>query len=269
MKQFIYWLSVAFLITGISLRSLAQNSMPVAYLPDSATIHFISPQPVQYVDISSNALEGDLPLKNIARIKRRNGAASFQGSVITIVGENFVAQYRLLPGPANSPASVLIQPGDTQPLDISGIGLTQGQLKAVSLRILAAKPYGKVAKEKVFGLVGKVNNIYTIDDYIFLNISYRNKTNLRFDIEDLTFKVDDRKVTKASNVQSVELKPIFTLLQVPAFGKTYRNVFVLKKMSFPGNKVLKIVLSEKQLSGRVVTLKLDYKDLLSADPLPD
>jgi hypothetical protein len=40
-------------------------------------------------------------------------------------------------------------------------------------------------------------------------------------------------------------------------------------MSFPGNKVLHAELSEKQLSGRIVTLSISYQDILDADTLPN
>ena len=87
-----------------------------------------------------------------------------------------------------------------------------------------------------------------------MDITYKNKTNLSYHIDDLRFKIDDKKVTKATNIQSLEIKPELALFNIPAFDKYYRNIFVFKKMSFPGNKVLNIELSEKQISGRVITL---------------
>jgi hypothetical protein len=42
-------------------------------------------------------------------------------------------------------------------------------------------------------------------------------------------------------------------------------VAVLKKMTFPNDKVLTIELSEKQISGRTISMTIDYEDILSAD----
>ena len=50
-----------------------------------------------------------------------------------------------------------------------------------------------------------------------------------------------------------------------SFLHGYRNVIVLKKLTFPNDKVLTIELSEKQISGRTITLAIDYEDVLSAD----
>jgi hypothetical protein len=40
---------------------------------------------------------------------------------------------------------------------------------------------------------------------------------------------------------------------------------VLKKLTFPNDKVLTIEMSEKQISGRTITLSIDYEDVLHAD----
>ncbi len=137
------------------------------------------------------------------------------------------------------------------------------------LNLVADKPEHRVEKVKAFGINGQLNHIYTLGDYIFLDISYRNKTRLKYDIDEFRFKIDDKKITKASNVQSVEIKPEFTLLETPSFEKYYRNVFVFKKVSFPGNKVLHADLSEQQISGRIITLDISYKDVLGADTMPN
>ena len=50
-----------------------------------------------------------------------------------------------------------------------------------------------------------------------------------------------------------------------SFKRGYRNVIVVKKMTFPNDKVLTIELSEKQISGRTISLSIDYEDVLSAD----
>src|ERR1700743_1314751 len=33
--------------------------MPILHLPQNRTLHFLSPQPIQYVDISTKSIEGD------------------------------------------------------------------------------------------------------------------------------------------------------------------------------------------------------------------
>ena len=50
-----------------------------------------------------------------------------------------------------------------------------------------------------------------------------------------------------------------------SFKYGYRNIIVVKKMTFPNDKILTIEMSEKQISGRTISLSIDYEDVLCAD----
>lgn len=118
---------------------------------------------------------------------------------------------------------------------------------------------------KMHRMVIRLNNIYTVGDYFFLDFSIENHTNIKFDIDEMRFKLADKKQSKATNSQVIELTPAMTLENATSFKYGYRNVVVLKKMTFPNDKVLTIELSEKQISGRTLNLNIDYEDVLSAD----
>jgi conjugative transposon TraN protein len=250
---------------------VAKSKLPIIYLPANVSLHFISPEPIQYVDISVKNVLGDLPLKNVLRIRLKDSVPDAD-AVVTIAGENFIAQYHVISAGAITGRDALtdidIKPADTRPLDIAAIGFSQPQLKALSLSLFCSRPAKAVAKAKALGLKANLYHIYCAGNYLFLDIGYRNDTRLNYDIDEFRFKVEDKKITKATNVQSVEIKPDFILFSAPVFQKTYRNIIVLRKMTFPGDKVLHIELSEKQISGRVIILTISYKDVLQADTLP-
>ena len=212
-----------------------------------------------------------LPLKNVLRIRLKDSVKTAD-AVVTITGEKFIAQYHILSADPitgrDAVTEIAINPADTRPLDISGVSLSQPQLKSMALNLFCKRPGHPIEHTKAFGLKASLYRIYSAGDYIFLNLGYENRTNLKYDLDELRFKVDDKKITKATNVQSVEIKPEYVLFDNPVFQHSYRNIIVLKKMSFPGDKVLHIELSEKQLSGRVITLTISYKDLLDADVIP-
>ena len=111
----------------------------------------------------------------------------------------------------------------------------------------------------------RLNNIYSVGDYFFIDFSISNKTNIRFDIDELRVKLADKKVSKATNNQIIEIQPEMVLEQAKSFLYGYRNVIVVKKLTFPNDKILTIELSEKQVSGRTIHLNIDYEDVLSAD----
>lgn len=248
-------------------------ALPVVYLPDNLSVHFVSPEPIQYVDISTKRVAGDLPVKNILRIHRRVDSVRAPGTdaVLTIVAEKFIAQYRLVFIPEGNTfpvrSNVEVLPADTRPLNFPGVGLSQPELKQYALRLLSKKP-DHLRHSQAYDISAYLGHVYTLGDYIFLDIRFKNKTKLKYDIDELRFKIEDKQVTKATTVQTVEIKPDFTLFDTPFFKKYYRNIFVFQKFTFPGNKLLTVELSEKQLSGRMVTLKIPYQDILDADSLP-
>jgi conjugative transposon TraN protein len=111
----------------------------------------------------------------------------------------------------------------------------------------------------------RLNNIYTVGEFFFLDFSVENRTHLRFDIDELRFKLSDKKTTKSTNHQVLNLDPVFLLDKRDFFKYGYRNVVVLPKMTFPNDKVLTIELSDRQISGRTISLTIDYEDVLDAD----
>jgi len=233
-------------------------------LSSNMTLHFLSPQPIQYSDISVKAIEGDLPMSNLLRIRLKDGQ-SFSGAIVTIAGQDFIAQYQVIPDTGSQSAIVEIKPADCRALDMGSGMLTNTQLRTIAMDLLLKHAQKRRENAKGYGITAALNHVFTFDDYIFLDLGYRNSTNLKYDIGDLHFSIEDKKVTRATNVQSVTVKPEFILLDIPSFKTTYRNVFAFRKFTYPGNKVLKIELAEKQLSGRVVDLTIPYKDILEAD----
>lgn len=74
----------------------------------------------------------------------------------------------------------------------------------------------------------RLNNVYSVGEYFFLDFSIENKTNIRFDIDQLRLKLNDKKTSKATNVQTIELTPSLVLDNTESFLKGYRNVIVVK-----------------------------------------
>ncbi|RZM29899.1 MAG: conjugative transposon protein TraN [Pedobacter sp.] len=279
MKKSIVFLMAIFLMAqGLYAQQavMCRKDLPEITIGPNISLHFISPEPIQYVDISTNAIAGDLPLKNVLRLKIvPDSAKHFKvpgnlAGIVTIVGESFIAQYNLryIDSPAPTvPAQVNILPEHTRPLEVPGITLTSKEIQDFALKILTEPTGGSLRKSNAYRLQSRLNHIYTAGDYIFLDITYFNRSNLSYQIDEQRFKIEDRKITKATNVQSVEISPVWQLYPNTSFKKRYRNVYVLKKATFPGNKVLNIELTEKQISGRVLTLQIKYGDILQADRL--
>ena len=255
------------------------NNLTKLEISDGVSLHIISPEPIQFVDLSTGNLTGDLPAENIARIKitdtSETDSTSIQKKIdknnlgiITVVCQSFMAQYKVnyLDFKSNSVANIQIQPEDMQPLEYPKMAFSNKELLQFSLDILKKKKVGKPIREvKDFKLTMRINNVYVVNDYIFLDMTFLNSTNLGYDIDAIKFSVEDKKIYKATNNQSIALNPVYQLYHQKQFKKNYRNIYVFKKFTFPNSKVFKIRLLEEQLSGRALEMKVKYSDILSAD----
>jgi conjugative transposon TraN protein len=273
-------ITLLFLVLSVSV-SAQQNEtrlkteLPKIYIDEEISLHFLSPEPIQYVDISTDNMIGDIPLENVFRVKTIRGSVSDLNGynkslgVVTIIGQKFIAQYDLwyAHDERQLKTQIEILPINTSPLEVGKIPLSDQELRYFSLEAFKRRKKDKITKNSQYGVSGQVNNIYTVDDYIFLDISFINKTNLKFDLDQLRFKIEDKKITKATNVQSIEIEPEYQLFTPASFEKKHRNIYVFKKLTFPNSKVFTIELTESQISGRKLVLQVKYSDLLAADTI--
>ncbi len=286
MKTLLYSL---LLFTTTLLR--AQNAIPeqiISDLPEieiteGINLHMISPEPIQYVDLSTSQLTGDLPAPNIARIKitdnpisekdkKKQSGHFFSGDtvgIITVVGQSFIAQYKAVYRNAdnlNTVTNIHIQPEAMQPIEFDKMVFSNFELRRLAMDIIQKHNEKKpIRAENNLNLDMQLNNVYVMGDYIFLDMTFKNSSNLSYDLEALKFSIEDKKIHKATNNQSIDLTPLFTLNPQKHFRKNFRNIYVFKKFTYPNSKVMMIRLIEEQLSGRTIEMKVNYSDILKAD----
>ena len=152
-----------------------------------------------------------------------------------------------------------------QPLEYPTNTLSDFEIKKYSQKIIKYGKQFSVRKSKDFKMGALLNNIYAYDDYVFLDMTFTNTTNLPYEIGNVEFSIDDKRIYKATNNQSIAITPVFVLNNNSRFKKQFRNIYVLKKFTFPNNKVLNIRIYENGISGRTLQTKIKYSDLLEAD----
>ena len=259
------------------------EDLPIIFMGEDVNIHIIAPEPIQFVDLSTYHSVGDLPSENIARVKVQIDKETtdtpdatqkqpfFIGQdigVITIVGQSFMAQYRAIWQDKKSTwinTNLHIEASQMQPLEYPKMKYSNYELKRFALQIQNKKIKKPIRKKENLKLTMQLNNVYVMEDYIFLDISIENKTNLSCDIEGIKFNIDDKKIYKATNNQSIELNPLYSFNDQTKIRQSYRNIFVFEKFTFPNSKVLKIRLIEEQISGRTIDMIVNYSDVLNAD----
>ena len=226
-------------------------------------------EPIRFVDISTDMVVGDQPINNTIRLKPKEGAHA-DGEVlaiVTIVTERYRTQYALLYTTRLQEAVIdkQILPEEKIAYNNPSVSLSTEDMTRYARSIWNSSARIRNVSTKQHRMTMRLNNIYSVGEYFFIDFSIDNRTNIRFDIDELRIKLADKKQSKATNSQIIELTPSLVLEQSKTFKHGYRNVIVLKKMTFPNDKVLSIEISEKQISGRTITLNIDYEDVLYAD----
>lgn len=268
-KKFLSLLAVCL---GATLGAFAQkgyNDMEQLTINENVSSIITASEPIRLVDISTDSIAGDKPLENVIRLKPKTGNhkdGEVMG-VVTIITERYRVQYALI---YTSKLEEAVTDKEVELVERNAFHNPDVSMSTVDMVSYAMKVWNSPARHRsTFTTQNKMtmrlNNIYVVGEYFFIDFSVDNKTNLPFDIDELRVKLQDKKQQKATNVQTIELKPALVLDRSVRFKKGYRNIIVLKKMTFPNDKVLSIELSEKQISGRTISMNLDYEDVLAAD----
>lgn len=267
-------ISVLMMCALSAIPSMAQQTyeeMEQLTVNENVTTVITASEPVRFVDISTDAVVGDQPINNTIRLKPKEGADVHADgdvlAIVTIVTERYRTQYALIYTTRLTEAVTdkQIQPEEKIAYHNPSVSMSTEEMTKYARKIWNSPARIRNVSTKQHRMTMRLNNIYSVGEYFFLDFSIENRTNIRFDIDELRVKLCDKKQSKATNVQMVELTPAMILDQSRAFKYGYRNVIVLKKMTFPNDKILSIELTEKQISGRTITLNIDYEDVLYAD----
>lgn len=236
---------------------------------ENVTTVITASEPILFVDISTDKVVGDQPMENTVRLKPKE-AGHEDGEVlciVTIVTERYRTQYALLYTTRMKEAVTdkEIQLHERNAYNNPSVSMSTADMTAYARQIWNSPALFRNVATKQHRMVMRLNNIYSVGEYFFIDFSIDNKTNIRFDIDEIRIKLADKKLSKATNAQIIELTPALVLEQASSFKHGYRNVIVLKKLTFPNDKILSIEVTEKQISGRNISLDIEYEYVLSAD----
>ena len=251
------------------------DGMQLLTVNENVTTVITASEPVRFVDISTEKVAGDQPINNTIRLKPKEAAdVNKDGdilAVVTIVTERYRTQYALIYTTHMEEAVTekTIEPDERIPYNNPAVSMSTEDMIRYARQIWTSPARYRNVSTKQHKMTMRLNNIYSVGEFFFLDFSVDNRTNIRFDIDQLKVKLNDKKTSKATTVQTIELTPELVLDQSKSFRYGYRNIIVLKKMTFPNNKMLTIELSEKQISGRTIFMDIDYEDVLNADSFND
>ena len=227
-------LGAFFLCAASALSASAQqtyNEMEQLTVNENVTTVITASEPIRLVDISTDKVVGDKPIENVIRVKPKEGGHEDGAvlAIVTVVTERYRSQYALI---YTTRLEEAVSDKDNA-FHNPAVSMSTQDMVRYARRIWNSPAKYHSTRTNKHHATMRLNNVYAVGEYFFIDFSVENKTNLRFDIDELRFKLCDKKQQKATNVQDLMLEPTLLLDRSMSFQRGYRNVAVLKKMTFP------------------------------------
>ena len=118
---------------------------------------------------------------------------------------------------------------------------------------------------KAFGIQYLLRGLYTHNGLLYFHTQIRNRSNVPYEVDFVTFKIVDKKVMKRTAIQEQVIFPLraYDYVTTVAGKKDGRTVFVLDKFTIPSDKVLVVEMHEKS-GGRHQTFTVESEDIVRA-----
>lgn len=248
------------------------------------TVHLIFPSAIKYVDLGSqNIIAGEAEdATNVLRVKAavENFETETNMSVICEDGSFYAFNVKY----ANEPENLSIEMKDF--LDPGGNNLPSnradiyfkelGSESPVLVRLISKtihhdnKNIFKHLGLRKFGLTMRLKSIYSHNGLLYFNVDIDNRTHIPFIIDNVTFRIADKKLQKRTAIQEKNL-PVIRAYNYVSEVRGRQNehmIFTLEQFSIPNDKILQIIAYEKG-GARTLTLPVNNEDILHACSIQD
>lgn len=263
---------------SLSQAKLEPYKMEVTY---NKTTHLLFPSPIRYVDLGSENLIANKAedVANVLRIKSsvRDFEEETNFSVITQDGKfyNFDVFYSSYPDTLNYD---LLKLQRNQEKEYSTDVLFEelkgesSSLTELLIRTLYQLPKRTVKHigSKSFGIQFLLKSLYVHEGKFYFIFQIKNKSNVSFDVDFVTFKITDKKNLKRTAVQDKVLSPLRTYSPSPIvnYQSDGKFLYLMDQFTLLEDQIVEIELMEKD-GGRHQKVQIENSDLISAKVVND
>ncbi|MDR1202212.1 MAG: conjugative transposon protein TraN [Tannerellaceae bacterium] len=244
------------------------------------TVHIIFPAAIRYVDLGSAdllAAKAD-GAENVLRVKAALRDFSTESNLAVITEDG--AYYTFNVKYADEPVKLSIEMTDfihdgeavNRPNNAMEIYMRElGSESPLLVKLIMKSIYKNNDREikhigsKRFGIQYTLKGVYTHNGLLYFHMQLKNSSNVPFDVDYITFKIVDKKVAKRTAIQEQVIMPLRAYNNLTTIGgkKTERCVFTLPKFTIPDDKILVIIINEKE-GGRNQSFMVENADLVRA-----
>jgi len=237
-------------------------------ITDQKTTNLVFPHNIVSVDKGSKQILAQKAkgAGNILQVK--SATDNFQETNLTVItGDgnlySFLLNYSPYPGDLNlvfkespAPAAILTKPNENE-----------GVIEATAAAVAVQKKTIRKKKDNKFGISFQLNGLYINNDVLYYQLRLKNTTHVSYDIGQLRFFIRDKKRSRRTANQELELQPLYVSGDTHKVEANSESVLVyaIPKHTIPDKKYLALQLMENN-GGRHLGLKVSNRILVRALP---
>lgn len=262
----------------LDLGTVEPYQLTVTY---NKTTHLIFPSAIRYVDLGSEYLIAGKAddAENVLRIKAtvKDFEEETNFSVITEDGRfyNFNVFYSSYPESLNYDLLTMEkaaerEKGNTVLFEDLGKDSPSFANLIMETMVKNNQRLIKHIGSKSYGIHFLLKGIFIHNGKYYFHSELRNKSNVPYQIDFVTFKIIDKKVAKRTVVQERLIEPlrVYKPLTIVEGKHSDQNIFLLEQFTVSDDKALHIEIFEKN-GGRVQVLQVENSDLVNAQVIKD
>lgn len=245
------------------------------------TSHLLFPVSIRYVDLGSAFLIGEqaADAPNVLRIKAavKDFTEETNFSVITEDGHfySFNVTYNADPLTLNYDIKKMKE-GEQQEYSenaqLEELGFDPPSRTEHLLKTIYKQNKRRVKHigSRSYGIYFILKGLYVDHGKYFFHLEIKNKSNVPFVVDFLTYKITDRKVAKRTVSQEIKLIPLrqYPEMNFIADHQEETNVVMLDQFTIADDQILRIEIFEKN-GARNQILEIDNADLVAAKPVSE
>lgn len=224
-------------------------------LTQNKTTHILFPSSIEYVDLGSSEIIASKveATSNVLRLKSvKEDIKPTNFTVITNDGKyySFNATYKEQPTQLSYDLTKFERKVNKKKSEVlfKDLGNTSPSLADLFMKAIIKKNKKELnIKSKSYGVEVRLKSIYIQDGKLYFHLSINNKSNLPYEIDYVSFKIKDRRISKRTTIQEVTLKPIRSLSNSQIINSQGKqdNVFMFDQFTFSDKQTLLIEINEK------------------------
>ena len=192
-KHFCAVMIVALLMAVQSNAQKTMDGMQLLTVNENITTVITASEPVRFVDISTDKVVGDQPINNTIRLKPKEGVEVNRDgdilAVVTIVTERYRSQYALIYTSHKEEAVTdkAIEIDERVAYNNPAVSMSTEDMARYARKIWSSPARYRNVSTKQHRMTMRLNNIYSVGEYFFLDFSALRYTRLLISFPKITF----------------------------------------------------------------------------------